>query len=341
MEESLLAVAILWSILFLYSITGSMDFGAGFWGMVYGNKKDSTASKIANRFLSPTWEVTNVFLVLFVVTLVAFFPFAAGMLATVLLLPVGLGLILLTIRTTFMVFEGKTERFKDLLRITSGVTGVLLPSLLVSILPITLGGFIAFEEGYPQLLYGKLLSSVTVYMHIAFGLSTALFLSAVFLADYASEAGDDSAYQTYRRHAIWLGPLSLIIAVLTIFTMPPEASWIVDNFRENLYGFGMSVTLFLIGYVLLFVKRPNGQIGYSRLSVVFVVLQYGFAIYAYGSAHLPYMVYPHLTIEEGFTNPTMFNQLLIAYIIGLCILVPAFILHWKLFLKDKRYLKQD
>lgn len=340
MEESLIAVTILWSFLFVYSMLGSLDFGAGFWGMVYG-KNNTNASAIANRFLSPTWEVTNVFLVLLVVALVSFFPFATSMLGTLLLVPIGLGLILLTIRTTFMVFAHHANKFRDVLRITSGVTGLLIPALLVSILPITLGGFVEFQNGYPQLMYGKLLSSTTVYMHILFGISTELFLSALFLTDYASEASDDTAYYTYRKHAIWLGPLTIIIAILTIFTMPSEASWLVENVQEHLYGFGMSVVLFLIGYSLLFVKKPNGKLGYSRLAVIFVVLQYGFAIYAYGSAHLPYMVFPHLTVEDGFTNSAMFYQLLIAYSIGLSILVPAFILFWRLFLKDKRYVKQE
>ncbi|KGP73810.1 cytochrome d ubiquinol oxidase subunit II [Pontibacillus yanchengensis] len=340
MEEYLIAVTILWSFLFVYSMLGSLDFGAGFWALVYGKKKHTNASSIANRFLSPTWEVTNVFLVLFVVTLVSFFPFATSMLGTLLLIPVGLGLILLTIRTTFMMFSHYANKFQDLLRITSGITGLLIPALLVSILPITLGGFVVIEDGYPQLLYGKLLTSPTTYMHIAFGISTELFLSALFLTDYAREANDHSAFGTYRKQAIWLGPLTLLIAVLTIFTMPAEASWLVENVQDNLYGFGMSIALFAIGYSLLFFKQKNGKLGYTRAAVTFVILQYGFAIYAYGSAHLPYMVYPHLTIEAGFTNTNMFYQLLIGYIVGLSILVPAFILFWRLFLKDQRYLEQ-
>ncbi|QHE53950.1 cytochrome d ubiquinol oxidase subunit II [Pontibacillus sp. HMF3514] len=341
MEESLIAVTILWSFLFVYSMLGSLDFGSGFWGMVYGKNQNTNASAIANRFLSPTWEVTNVFLVLLVVALVSFFPFATSMLGTLLLVPIGLGLILLTIRTTFMVFAHHVQKFGDMLRVTSGLTGLLIPALLVSILPITLGGFIEMENGYPKLMYGKLLSSSTTYMHILFGLSTELFLSALFLTDYAREAGDQSALRTYRMHTIWLGPVTMVIAVLTIFTMPSEASWLVDNVGENLYGFGMSITFFLIGYILLFLKKPNGEVGYTRWAVIAVILQYGFAIYAYGSAHLPYIVYPHLTISDGFTNPAMFYQLLIAYIIGLSILVPAFILFWRLFLKDKRYVKQE
>ncbi|WP_085507583.1 cytochrome d ubiquinol oxidase subunit II [Thalassobacillus devorans] len=340
MEASIIAITILWSFLYIYSMLGSLDFGAGFWGMIYGKKNNTGASLIANRFLSPTWEVTNVFLVLFVVALYSFFPFAASMLGVLFLLPIGLGLVLLTIRTTFMVFSHSVKRYGRLLQVISGITGILIPALLVSILPVTLGGFITMENGHHELLYGKLLTSFTTYAHILFGICTQFFLSALFLADYASVSKDPSAAQLYRKHAIVAGPVTIVVAVLTLFTLEPEASWFLTNVENHLYGFGMSLLLFLFGYAALFLKNRDGQRGLFRYAVVFVVLQYGFAIYAYGSSHLPYMVYPHLTIEEAFTNPSMFYALLIATIIGMAILVPAFYLFWKLFLKDRRYLEQ-
>ncbi|GGF34305.1 membrane protein [Halobacillus andaensis] len=340
MEPSILAVTILWTLLFIYAMLGSLDFGAGFWGMIYGKNDQTSASQIANRFLSPTWEVTNVFFVIFVVALVSFFPFATTMLGSLLLLPVGMGLLLLTIRTTFMVFANHANKYRDLLIITSGLTGLIIPALLVSMLPITLGGFVEIVDDYPQLLYGELLTHPTLYMHIAFGLTTELFISAVFLMDYSKEAEDWSAYQTYRKHALWLGPVSIIIAILTIETMPADAAWFVDSVKGNPIWFGLSLLFFLLGYAFLFIKGKNGRKGLARLAVLSIIIQYGIAIYAYGSAHLPYLIYPDLTVGGSFTNPTVFYKLLIVYAGGFAILIPAFILFWRLFLKDQRYLKQ-
>lgn len=341
MEASTLAITILWSLLFVYSILGSLDFGAGFWGMIYGKSEEKSAAQIANRFLSPTWEVTNVFFVIFVVSVVTFFPFATTLLGSVLLVPVALGILLLTIRTTFMVFQHHAGKYKDLLRLTSGFTGLIIPALLVSILPITLGGFVTFENDYPRLQYGELITHPTLYMHILFGLSTELFISAIFLMDYAKEAEDWNAYDTFRKHSLWLGPVSIAIAMLTIGTFPTEASWIVENIQQNWFAFGLSLLFFLIGYALLFVKKKDGRRGLARLAVIMVGLQYAVAIYAYGSAHLPYLIYPDLTVADGFTNPDTFYQMLIVYAVGFGILIPAFILFWRLFLKDRRYLKQE
>lgn len=49
MSDSTIAISILWGFLFIYSIMGSIDFGAGFWALVFSRKNPQAAS-LANRF---------------------------------------------------------------------------------------------------------------------------------------------------------------------------------------------------------------------------------------------------------------------------------------------------
>ncbi|MFC0216276.1 cytochrome d ubiquinol oxidase subunit II [Paenibacillus chartarius] len=340
-DDATIGILIIGVLLFTYSILGSIDFGAGFWAMLYGRGRETRASELANRYLSPTWKVTNVFLVLFVVALVGFFPRAMYVLASLLLVPVCLVLILLTVRSTFMVFAYSADKYRGLLRVVSGITGMLIPALLVSVLPTTLGGFIVMTPDGPQLDYGRLLSSPTEYAHLAFGFASELFLAALFLADYAREAEDEAAYAVYRRASLLLGPLTLMTAVLVTYTMVPEAQWIVAKLERQVPLFGLSVAAFALGYTALFWHAGGGRIGRPRLAIVLVIAQYASASFAYGRAHYPYIVYPIMTIEEGFTNKLMFQSLLIGYTLGALVMVPSFILFWRLFLKDKRYLRQE
>ncbi|GGF89394.1 cytochrome d ubiquinol oxidase subunit II [Paenibacillus abyssi] len=341
MAESSIAILLVWTLLFVYSILGSVDFGAGFWGMVYGRSEVTNAGALANRYLSPTWEVTNTFLVLVVVALVGFFPKAISMLGTALLLPVSLVLILLLIRSSFMVYAYSSKKYGKELTIVSGVTGLLIPGLLVAVLPISLGGFIDIVDGVPILHFGRLLASPTLWVHLGFGLSTELFLSALFLADYSKESGDRGAYLLYRKAALWLGPFTLFFAVITTYTMVSEAYWIVEAIENNVLWFIFSTLAFVIGYTALLWKPANGMPGVPRAAFTAIIVQYAFASIGYGLSHLPYIIYPYLTVEQGFTNPNTFRALLVSYVIGLLILGPAFYLFWKLFLKDKRYLRQE
>lgn len=341
MNEEVLAILVLWTFIFIYSIFGSIDFGAGFWAMVY-NEHRTFAGKIANRFLSPTWEITNVFLVLLVVAFVGFFPKGAFTLGTVLLIPISLILFLLSIRSAFMVFSYSVQGYRRAMFIISGISGVLIPALLITVLPVSQGGFIESVNGVDTLLLGKLFTSPSLYMYILFGLTSELFLSCLFLADYSRVSKQEGAYKLYRGNAMILGPSTLITAVITLWFIEPESGWLIDNLYDQKLWFILSTLAFLIGYSSLWWKNKNFDLpGRPRVALLTVVLQYGLASYGYGMAHLPYIVYPSLTIYKAFTEKETFYSLMVMYAVGLAILTPGFYVFWRLFLKDKRYLQQE
>ncbi|MDA6082971.1 cytochrome d ubiquinol oxidase subunit II, partial [Escherichia coli] len=70
--------------------------------MIYFNRPKIKAANVANRYLSPTWEVTNTFIVAIVVAVYSLFPTAAYTLGTVLLIPGSIILLLLAIRSAFL-----------------------------------------------------------------------------------------------------------------------------------------------------------------------------------------------------------------------------------------------
>jgi cytochrome d ubiquinol oxidase subunit II len=337
MHEESIAILVLWGIIFVYSILGSIDFGTGFWGMVYANHS-TLAGKLANKYLSPTWELTNTILVFVVVAFLGFFPKAMYSLATAMFLPVTLILLLIAVRSTFMVFAYSLPRHEKTLRIISGITGLLVPALLITVIPVTQGGYIEFMDGRETLLFGKLLTSPSIYWYILFGLTSELFLSALFLADFSREQGSEETYQVYRRNAIVLGPATLVTAVIALVTMEPEADWLLDNLIKQFPLFAISIGLFVIGYSALWAtNRSRNSLGFPRLAVLAVIAQYGVASYAYGVAHLPYLVFPNITVFNSFTKLETFYNLLVLYAIGIAILLPGFVFFWNLFLKDRSF----
>ncbi|MBO9129967.1 cytochrome d ubiquinol oxidase subunit II [Bacillus sp. 165] len=337
MHEESIAILILWGVIFVYSILGSIDFGTGFWSMIYANHS-TLAGKLANKYLSPTWELTNTILVFVVVAFLGFFPKAMYSLATAMFLPVTLILLLIAIRSTFMVFAYSLPRHEKSLRIISGITGLLVPALLITVIPVTQGGFIESVDGRETLLFGKLLSSPSIYWYILFGLTSELFLSALFLADFSREQGSEETYLVYRKNAIIIGPATLVTAVFALVTMEPEANWMLDNLIKQFPLFAISIALFVVGYSSLWAtNRARNSLGFARIAVLAVIAQYGIASYGYGMAHLPYIVFPSITVFNSFTKLETFYNLLILYAVGIAILLPGFIFFWNLFLKDRSF----
>lgn len=340
--DVILAITVLWGFVFIYAVMASMDFGAGFWSMVYINNEKTKATNIANRYLSPTWEVTNVFIVAIVVALFSFFPGATFVLGTVLLIPGSIILLLLALRSGFLVFSHVAKDYEKALTYISGITGFLIPSFLILVLPVTHGTFIERENGIYSLNAAELFSSPNVYSFIGFAVFSTLFLSSLLLADFSNVAEERHAYLIYRKNALVSGPLSLVMAIFIMLTLRTEAPWLYDRMITDLPLLFTSLLMFLIAGVALFLpnKRLGKRLGKPRLAVVAITIQYFLASYVYGRAHLPYMIYPDVTIQSGFTDPATFRALFVSYIVGFVILFPGFYFFWKMIMNDKRYIKQ-
>ncbi|RLQ97844.1 cytochrome d ubiquinol oxidase subunit II [Falsibacillus albus] len=341
MTNALIAITILWGFVFIYAVMATMDFGAGFWSMVYYNRDKTKATNIANRYLSPTWEVTNVFIVNIVVGVYSLFPGAAYTLGTVLLIPGSIILLLLSIRSAFLVFSHVADDYRKILTYISGISGIIIPAFLISVLPVSHGGFVDFTDGKHILLLKDLFTSPNEYAFIAFAICSTLFLSSLLLADYSKAAKERDAYEVYRRDSMILGPITLASAFLIMLTLRTESTWLYEKMMDHLPLLLTSLFFFIVGGLAIYLpKDKNGIKGYPRLAVISVTLQYMIASYVYGHAHLPYFIYPGLTIESGFTDPSSFRAVFTIYIVGFLILFPGFVYFWSLFMKDKRYVRQ-
>lgn len=64
-----------------------------------------------------------------------------------------------------------------------------------------------------------------------------------------------------------------------------------------------------------------------------------FAFFGYGASKMPYILYPYVRIDEGVVNSSMAIALIIAFVLGLLLLIPSLILLLRLFVFDKDYVE--
>lgn len=334
MTLEIIGISVLWLFLFGYVIVASIDFGAGFFS-AYSDiaKKKHILHKIIQRYLSPVWEVTNVFLVFFFVGIVGFFPKTAYYYGTILLVPASIAVVLLAIRGSYYAFHtyGGTERNWYLL--AYGLTGLFIPASLSIVLTISEGGFVEKSgEGF-ALLYKKLFVSPLTWSIVLLSITSVLYISATFLTYYANEAGDMKARELLRKYALsWSGP-TILSALFIIYQLRHHNPEHYSNMLNVAWMFVVSFAFFVITIYLLWKRKRYGW------AFVSLVIQYALAFYAYGISHYPYLLYPYLTIYDGFTNKTMAIALIIAFIAGFLLLIPSLYLLLKLFLFNKKYVK--
>ncbi|MDV6377746.1 cytochrome d ubiquinol oxidase subunit II [Sporosarcina sp. GW1-11] len=334
MNIEILGITVLWVFLFGYIMIGAIDFGAGFfnaYSLLTGKKRILT--NVIQRYLSPVWEVTNVFLVFFFVGMIGFFPKTAFYYGTILLVPVSFGIILLAVRGSYYAFETYGARGHKGYSLVYGVAGLLLPASLSIVLTISEGGFVELVDGQPILDYWKLFTSPLTWSIVVLSIAATLYISSVFLTWYANKAGDLEATQLLRKYAlIWALP-TIITAGGIIVELRRHNPLHYENIQRFWPLFLLSFLLF-IGTVFLLWKRRQYGLAFGLLAGQFV-----FAFFGYGASHYPYLLYPYLTIYDSFTNPAMAIALVVAFVFGLLLLIPSIYLLLRMFLFNKDYVK--
>lgn len=334
MSLEMLGITVLWIFLYGYIIVASIDFGAGFFSFYSRlTKRDHIVNNVIARYLSPVWEVTNVFLIFFIVGLVGFFPDTAYYYGTALLVPGSVALVLLSLRGSFYAFAHYGARNSLFYHLIYGVTGLLIPASLATILTISEGGFIRVEGDQVVLMMRELFTNSYSWAVVFLAIVSVLFISASFLTYYADKAKDRGATTLLRSFAIgWSLPtiFASFLVFLSIRTHNPEH---FENMLDASGLFLLSFGCFLIALFLLLNKRSYGW------AFVFVMLQFVCAFFGYGVSHLPYLLYPYITITDSITSPQMGLTLVIGFIAGLCLLVPSLILLMRLFLFDAKYVQ--
>lgn len=334
MNLEILGITVLWTFLFGYIVVGAIDFGAGFfnaYSLLTGKQRILT--KVIQRYLSPVWEVTNVFLVFFFVGIIGFFPKTAFYYGTTLLVPVSIGVILLAIRGSYYAFETYGARGHKGYSFMYGLAGLLIPASLSIVLTISEGGFIEMVNGAPVLDYWVLFTSPLTWSIVVLSISATLYISAVFLTWYANKAGDKGATDLLRKYAlIWSLP-TIVTAGGIIFELRKHN---IEHYNNILTFWPMFLISFLlfVGTVWLLWKRRSYGWAFGLL-----LGQFAFAFFGYGASHYPYLLYPHLTIYDSFTNPAMAISLVVAFILGLCLLIPSLVLLMRMFLFNKDYVR--
>lgn len=337
MSLEILGISVLWLFLFGYVIVASIDFGAGFfnaYSLIRG--KNHILSRVIKRYLSPVWEITNVFLVFFFVGIVGFFPRTAYFYGTILLIPASIALILLAIRGSYYAFESyRGIRGHKGYAFAYGVAGLFIPAAFSIILAISEGGFVTMEGSVPKLDYFALFTSPLAWSIVVLSVTSVLYISAVFLTWYARKARDRSASDLMRKYSLFWGVPLIVSAFGIIIELRSAGNWHYEQMLNLSWLFVVSGLLFLGTYWLLWKKIQYG------LAVILLILQFGTAFFAYGVSHYPYLLYPYITIYDNFTHHAMAISLVIAFIAGFCLLVPSLYLVFRLFIFDKGYVSGE
>jgi cytochrome d ubiquinol oxidase subunit II len=293
--------------LFLYLVLSSIEFGAAFYMLL---PESILERSTVRTYVNPIWETTNIFLIFFVMMIFSCFPRAVPMLSLLIFPIVEAALV-------FFVF-----RILGILGLFYGDSGKLVWRILFFVgswgAALILGGFYhVVVAGTRMSLPPDILTTSLILLII----STMLLLSSTFFLMFTSRHRFHPylARLSYASLLTWYGAAALYL--VGPFRAAP---YMLDHLTAATNGF-IAVTLVTIT-IPVFIRQRYFAVGFIASIIAFAMLFFGSAY-----MHLPYLVYPAMTISDAFTSTAIFHAILLSGAVGALFLIPALYLLYALF----------
>ncbi|MBC7828805.1 MAG: cytochrome d ubiquinol oxidase subunit II [Chitinophagaceae bacterium] len=325
-----LIILILGASFILYTILGGADFGAGIVETLAGEKGERTISKA----IAPVWEANHVWLILAVVILFTGFPSVYASLSLVLHIPLMMVLLGIIFRGTAFTFrhydvinDNTHKYYTFLFKISSFITpfflGVTLGAMILG--RITFDQSVGFYEMFVLPWLNLFCFMMGVFAIALFG-----YISAVFLV---GETKNDRERRRYAMFSRQLMIFTMLFGLLVFAAAELQNHHLLNEFLQS----PISIIMLLLSTILCpviwyFLNRKTNKTLYLRIAVGIQVTSILIGWF--------YIQYPVLIMVKGGDHFTFFNtqapeatlqQLVIALIVGLVLIVPGFIYLFKVF----------
>ena len=302
-----------------YGVLGSADFGAGLWDLTAGGaSRGGRVRGLIQRSMAPVWEANHVWLIFVLVIAWTAFPTVFGSVFSTLSIPLFLAALGIIFRGAAFALRGQAATIRE-----ARALGALFASSSV-LIPFFLGaaiGGIASERVPPGNAAGDPVTSwlnPTSVLIGALAVLTGAYLAAVFLAGDAVRAGQPDLVRAFRSRALGAGAAAGVVALGGLVVLRQDAPRLFDGLTSGA-GLAMLVLSALAGaatLVLLWSERHGRARWTAAVAVAAIVV--GWVL-----AQDPYVLPPHLTLDEAAASEATLVAVVIAVGIGMLVLVPS------------------
>lgn len=317
--------------LFLYVVLGGADFGAGIIEIFTGNKGINTIS----RAIAPVWEANHVWLILVIVVVFNGFPKVFSTLSITLHIPLFIVLIGMVLRGTAFTFrhydvvEDSTHKYYHFFfRISSLITpfflGVTLGAMILG--KITMD----YDQGFYKVFIAPWLNSFTFALG---AFSTVLFsyISAMFLVAEVETETSKNIVLGYARFSL----IALVfLGALVMLTAQWNDLSLFSQFINNPISLVASIlATLMIPYLFFTIKKQQINIMRIGVGAQAALIMIGWAAVQFPD-FIKFANGTSLNMYNTAAPLATFRQLTIALIVGMIIIIPAFLYLFKVFKFD-------
>ncbi len=295
-------LSILWLALFIYTIFGGADFGAGMLELFAVGESGSRQEALIDESIGPVWESNHVWLIFLLVVFFTAFPPAFAVINVVLFIPLLLAVIGIVLRGSSFVFKthGSIQRNRNvrILSRTFSVASIMTPFFLALSAAAIASGVIVIQNKSQVVTNtgSDWLTPFTLTIG-AMALTLCVTISAIYLTVEATSRGQSDLAEAFRRRGLIAGvdkAIPIVIVTMLVGVAAAAALW----FRRYTWA------------------------------RVLIVAEVAFLLLSWGVSQYPYIIPPDVTAANASSPLETQQFLLVGIIIALIIVLPSL---WFLF----------
>ncbi len=320
-------LSILWLALFIYTIFGGADFGAGMLELFAVGESGSRQEALIDESIGPVWESNHVWLIFLLVVFFTAFPPAFAAINVVLFIPLLLAVIGIVLRGSSFVFKthGSIQRNRNvrILSRTFSVASIMTPFFLALSAAAIASGVIVIQNK-SQIVTNTGSDWLTPFTLTigAMALTLCVTISAIYLTVEATSRGQSDLAEAFRRRGLIAGALTAALGLLGLILSPSEAAFLWHGMLDK--AIPLVIVTMLVGVAAaaaLWFRRYT----WAR---VLIVAEVAFLLLSWGVSQYPYIIPPDVTAANASSPLETQQFLLVGIIIALIIVLPSL---WFLF----------
>jgi cytochrome bd ubiquinol oxidase subunit II len=311
-------LALMWTGVTAYALTGGADFGAGFWDLVAGGpQRGSAQRKLIEHAIGPVWEANHVWLIFVLVVLWTGFPEAFAAIASSLYVPLTLVAVGVILRGAGFAFRKAVTgvALERLFGATFAASSVITPFFLGTVAGAVASGRVpaGIAEAHPL----RSFVNPTSVLGGVLAVVACAYLAAVYLTADARRAGDAALVEAFRRRALVSGVVAGGVVLGGIAVLHADA----PDLFAGLTGRGaplvvISAVAGLVSLACVWRRRFLG----ARMAAATAVTA---VLWGWAAGQYPYLLVGEVTIREAAADPATLRAVLLSLIVGALLFVPA------------------
>jgi cytochrome d ubiquinol oxidase subunit II len=317
--------------LIAYALFGGADFGAGVWDLLAGGTRRGASQRaVIEHAIGPVWEANHVWLIFVLVVLWTGFPAGFTPVASTLYVPLTLAAFGMIARGAAFAFRKSitTLPMRRFLGAAFAVSSLITPYFLGAVV-----GGVASGRVPPGIATGNVVTSwvnPTSELGGVLAVLTCAYLAAVFLCLDALREGHPEIAEGFRLRALGTAAVTGLVGLGGLFILRADAPQLADGlFGRALPVVALSALAGVASIALLVLRRYAVARVTAALAVAAILL-------GWAAAQYPYVLPPDLTIDDAAAGRATLVAMLVALVVGSCLLVPALVYLYRLFQRAER-----